>query len=143
MASEFDKTSNVISDGKLGSATWALNAIAAALWIPIIVYCILIFIMILSGKSIESMTSSALGLSDNKVQCTGNVVSHLRQDMYLPKYPLPHHVETYNHNTVTPWNSIYPRAQLTHLNKVSPILTPATANPPVMDKVIPSSERSR
>ncbi len=133
--SDYDK----ISDGKMGSATWALNAIAAALWIPIIVYCILIFIMILNGKSVESMTSSALGLSDNKVQCTGNVVSHLRQDMYLPKYPLPHHVESYNHNTVTPW-SVYPRTQLDS-NKASPLLTPATANPPVMNKVIHSSER--
>jgi hypothetical protein len=73
--------------GEMGPGLRALNLIAAALWIPILAWCLLIFIMIISQREPFS-------------------------DSHLPQYPVPYDVERNNQHTVRPWSNMYPRPGL-------------------------------
>ncbi len=98
--------------GEMGEALRAVNLIAAALWIPIIAWCLFIFVIIINGSSdgfmprLSAMENFAMPTKNSMM---GPAVMTLRGDMYLPKYPAPHDVERNNQRTIRQWDNIYPR----------------------------------
>ncbi len=131
-------------DGTLGRGTFALYAIAGALWVPIAVYCLIVFAMLCNGRSVESMCANAVGGCD----CSSHGCPHMcdislprhNPTMYLPKYPSPFDVERRNQKIVRPWSYNYPRPGITFPGN-DPMIKPITQPVPVMNKVVPPTER--